>query len=64
MKRDIASASNNKCGQDLLVLPKVKVDESVMIIPRTDAQKMSKSYINTINIFLPSNPILQFRIVL
>lgn len=53
MTRDMASALNNKCGEDLLVLPQVKVDESVMIIPGTDGQKMSKSYNNTINIFLP-----------
>jgi len=53
MTRDMASALNNKCGEELLVLPEVKVDESVMIIPGTDGQKMSKSYNNTINIFLP-----------
>ena len=53
MTRDMASALNNKCGEDLLVLPEVKVDESVMIIPGTDGQKMSKSYNNTINIFVP-----------
>ena len=53
MTRDMASALNNKCGEDLLVLPQVKVDESVMIIPGTDGQKMSKSYNNTINIFVP-----------
>jgi tryptophanyl-tRNA synthetase len=53
MTRDMASALNNKCGEDLLVLPEVKIDESVMIIPGTDGQKMSKSYNNTINIFLP-----------
>lgn len=52
MTRDIASALNNKYGEELLVLPEVKVDESVMIIPGTDGQKMSKSYNNTINIFL------------
>lgn len=53
MTRDIASAVNHKYGEELLVLPEVKVDESVMIIPGTDGQKMSKSYNNTINIFLP-----------
>lgn len=53
MTRDMASALNNKYGEELLVLPEVKVDESVMIIPGTDGQKMSKSYNNTINIFLP-----------
>jgi tryptophanyl-tRNA synthetase len=53
MTRDIASAVNNKYGEELLVLPEVKVDESVMVVPGTDGQKMSKSYNNTINIFLP-----------
>lgn len=53
MTRDIASAVNNKCGAELLVLPEVKIDEQVMVVPGTDGQKMSKSYNNTINIFLP-----------
>lgn len=51
--RDIASTFNNKYGQEVFVLPQVKVDESVMIVPGTDGQKMSKSYNNFINIFLP-----------
>ena len=50
--RDIAGAFNHKY-QDSFVLPTSKVDESVMIIPGTDGQKMSKSYNNIINIFLP-----------
>lgn len=53
MTRDMASALNNRCGEELLILPEAKVDETVMIIPGTDGQKMSKSYNNTINIFLP-----------
>lgn len=53
MTRDIASAVNNKYNEQVLVLPEVKVDETVMIILGTDGQKMSKSYNNTINIFLP-----------
>lgn len=50
--RDIASAFNRMYG-DLLTIPEVKVDERVMIVPGTDGQKMSKSYNNFINIFLP-----------
>ena len=50
--RDIAGAFNHKYN-DSFVLPNSKVDESVMIIPGTDGQKMSKSYNNIINIFLP-----------
>ena len=51
--RDIASAFNHKYGKEIFVLPKVKVEENVMIVPGTDGQKMSKSYNNFINIFLP-----------
>ena len=50
--RDIAGAFNHKYN-DSFVLPNSKVDESMMIIPGTDGQKMSKSYNNIINIFLP-----------
>ena len=53
--RDIATAFNNKLGKELLVIPEVLVDERVMLIPGTDGQKMSKSYNNFINIFLPEN---------
>jgi tryptophanyl-tRNA synthetase len=51
--RDIASAFNSKYGQEVFVLPKEKMDENVMVVPGTDGQKMSKSYNNFINIFLP-----------
>lgn len=51
--RDIASAFNNKYGQEIFVLPKARIDENVMTIPGIDGQKMSKSYNNFINIFLP-----------
>lgn len=52
MTRDIAAAFNNKYGETF-VLPEPLIDERVMIIPGTDGQKMSKSYNNFINIFLP-----------
>jgi len=52
MTRDIASSFNNRCGETF-VIPEAKVDEQVMIIPGIDGQKMSKSYNNTINLFLP-----------
>jgi tryptophanyl-tRNA synthetase len=57
--RDIASAFNNKYGQEIFVIPQVKVDETVMIVPGTDGQKMSKSYNNFINIFLPEKELLK-----
>lgn len=50
--RDIAEKVNNKFG-DVFVIPEPKIDETVMIVPGTDGQKMSKSYNNFINIFLP-----------
>ena len=50
--RDIASSFNHLYG-DTFVVPNAKIEESVMIVPGTDGQKMSKSYNNFINIFLP-----------
>jgi tryptophanyl-tRNA synthetase len=50
--RDIASSFNNQYGETFVV-PDSKIDEKVMIVPGTDGQKMSKSYNNYINIFLP-----------
>jgi tryptophanyl-tRNA synthetase len=50
--RDIVSAVNNRYGE-VFVLPEARIDEQVMTIPGTDGQKMSKSYGNTIDIFLP-----------
>ncbi len=50
--RDIASAFNNTYGETFII-PEVLIDERVMIVPGTDGQKMSKSYNNYINIFLP-----------
>lgn len=50
---DIARAFNYKVGKELLVVPEVLTDSRVMIVPGIDGQKMSKSYNNFINIFLP-----------
>jgi tryptophanyl-tRNA synthetase len=52
MTRDIATAFNNQYGETLVV-PETLIDERVMIIPGIDGQKMSKSYNNYIDIFLP-----------
>lgn len=49
--RDVASRFNHQMG-GTFVLPDAKIDESVMIIPGTDGEKMSKSRNNFINIFL------------
>ncbi len=50
--RDIASTFNSQYGETFVV-PEAKIEEQVMTIPGTDGQKMSKSYGNTIDIFLP-----------
>jgi tryptophanyl-tRNA synthetase len=53
MCRDIASAFNHQVGEEILTLPEPRITEEVNIIPGTDGQKMSKSYNNFIDIFLP-----------
>lgn len=54
MTRDIAGSFNHIYGETF-VLPEPLIDKKVMVIPGTDGQKMSKSYGNTIDIFLPEN---------
>jgi tryptophanyl-tRNA synthetase len=56
--RDIASAFNARYG-DTLVLPQARVDAELMTIPGTDGAKMSKSYGNIIDIFLPEKDLLK-----
>jgi len=53
MTRDIATGFNNKLGKEIFVLPEALINEDTKIVPGTDGQKMSKSYNNFINIFLP-----------
>lgn len=53
MARDIASAFNRQVGEEILILPEPRISEAVKIIPGIDGQKMSKSYNNYIDIFLP-----------
>jgi tryptophanyl-tRNA synthetase len=50
--RDIATSFNHQYGETF-VLPQAQVKTSIRTIPGTDGQKMSKSYHNTINPFLP-----------
>lgn len=52
MTRDIAGAFNRQLG-DTFRLPEAKISEEVMTIPGIDGRKMSKSYQNYIDIFLP-----------
>ncbi len=53
MTRDIANGFNYRYGETFVV-PEAIIDEEVMVIPGTDGRKMSKSYGNTIDIFLPA----------
>lgn len=50
--RDITSAFNRQYGETF-VMPDALISEELMTIPGTDGQKMSKSYNNIIDIFLP-----------
>lgn len=50
--RDIASTFNRKYGETFVV-PEARISEELMTIPGTDGRKMSKSYNNIIDIFLP-----------
>jgi len=50
--RDVAQRFNHLYGETL-VLPQVQVDESVGTLPGLDGRKMSKSYNNTIPLFVP-----------
>jgi tryptophanyl-tRNA synthetase len=58
MARDIATAFNNQYGETF-VIPEAKIEEQVMTIPGTNGQKMSKSYGNIVDIFLPEKELLK-----
>ncbi len=51
--RDLAEKVNHHYGKEIFVVPEPTIDELVMVVPGTDGRKMSKSYGNFINIFLP-----------
>jgi tryptophanyl-tRNA synthetase len=51
MARDIAQRFNHRYG-DVFVLPEAVVDESSSVLPGLDGRKMSKSYDNTIPLWL------------
>ena len=52
MARDIAQRFNHFFGEHF-VLPEAVVDENVAVLPGQDGRKMSKSYNNTIPLWLP-----------
>jgi tryptophanyl-tRNA synthetase len=49
--RDIAMKVNNQYGE-IFTVPEPEIDEEVATVPGLDGQKMSKSYGNTIDLFL------------
>jgi tryptophanyl-tRNA synthetase len=52
MARDIAQRFNHHYGE-IFTLPEAVVDEHVAVLPGKDGRKMSKSYNNTIPLWLP-----------
>jgi tryptophanyl-tRNA synthetase len=52
--RDLAQKFNNEYGETF-VIPEPAIDEQTATVPGLDGQKMSKSYDNTIPIFLDGN---------
>ena len=53
MARDIAQRFNHHFGETF-VLPEAEISETTAVLPGLDGRKMSKSYGNTIPLFLPS----------
>ncbi|MDC7240718.1 MAG: tryptophan--tRNA ligase [Spirochaetales bacterium] len=53
MAVDIAQAVNRNYKEELLTLPEAVVSESTKVVVGMDGRKMSKSYDNTIPLFLP-----------
>jgi len=65
MARDFAQRFNHIYGKDYFVLPEVIIDEQVATLAGLDGRKMSKSYHNTIPLFVPREELkkLVFSIV-
>lgn len=51
--RDVANRLNHQYKDEILTVPDISLNDKTMYVPGVDGQKMSKSYGNTINIFLP-----------
>lgn len=51
--REIAQRFNHIYGQEFFVMPQEVIDDETAILPGLDGRKMSKSYNNTIPLFLP-----------
>ncbi len=51
--RDIAQSINQHYNKPIFTIPDAVLENNVMVVPGIDGQKMSKSYNNFIDIFLP-----------
>ncbi|MFT3791129.1 MAG: tryptophan--tRNA ligase [Rudaea sp.] len=54
MARDIGQRFNHLYGGEYFVLPEAAIEENVATLPGLDGRKMSKSYDNTIPLWLPA----------
>ncbi|WP_018971609.1 tryptophan--tRNA ligase [Rudaea cellulosilytica] len=54
MARDIGQRFNHLYGGEYFVLPEAAIEENVATLPGLDGRKMSKSYNNTIPLWLPA----------
>jgi tryptophanyl-tRNA synthetase len=57
--RDIAQRFNANYGADVFRLPEPRISDAVKVITGLDGRKMSKSYDNTIPLFLDEKPLLK-----
>ena len=55
--RDIAIKFNETYGKEVFKLPQEKIVENLAVVPGIDGDKMSKSYGNVINMFIPKKEI-------
>ncbi len=53
MARDIGQRFNHLYGGEYFVLPEARIEETTAVLPGLDGRKMSKSYDNTIPLWLP-----------
>ncbi|HEY2395750.1 MAG TPA: tryptophan--tRNA ligase [Rudaea sp.] len=53
MARDIGQRFNHLYGSDYFTLPEASIEDNVATLPGLDGRKMSKSYDNTIPLWLP-----------
>lgn len=65
MARDFGQRFNHVFGKEYFTLPEVVIEEQVATLPGLDGRKMSKSYDNTIPLFVPREQLrkLVFSIV-